>query len=610
MKANTRFTALILALCLSVATLAGCGSTPSSSTPPSSDAPASSSASQPASSGDASQPEDTYTSLDDFKLFDENGVVLRTGRDAVGSQGVVSTSKYEASKIGRQIIEQGGNAIDAAVGAAFTLGLVEPQSSGLGGGGFMTIYLASTGETIFVDFREVAPAAATPDMWQMGDDGKVVGNEMMEGGKSTGVPGEVAGMMYVLEKYGTKSRADVIQPVIDLAEKGFTVTPTLSNDIKDTFDKAEKYPEWAKVFLNSDGLPYETGDIIKNPDYAKTLQVIIDEGADGFYKGPMAEAMVAANNKYDGLMTMDDLANYEVKIREPVKGTYRGYEIISSPPPSSGGTVVIQILNILENFDLSAMEPNSAEELHLFAEAFKLAYADRGAYMGDPEYVDVPLNGMMDKEYAKLLAAKIDPAKAMTDVEPDDPWKFEHQDTTHFSIADKEGNMVSVTQTVNGIFGSGVCVDGYGFVLNNEMGDFTFGPDHPNSIAGGKVPLSSMSPTVVLKDGKPVMVLGSPGATTIISTVAQVISKVVDHGMTMQEAVDAARIKGFSNNTIDYETRISEEAIKALEEMGHICNPSDEWNRSFGSVQAVLYSEDGTLDGAADPRRDGKALGY
>lgn len=609
MKANTRALALFLALSMTAASAAGCTSTApatSSSTP---EAPSSEASSSVPAEGETPA-EDAYTSLDDFKLFDENGVTLRTGRDATGKQGVVSTSKYEASKVGLQIIEAGGNAIDAAVGAAFTLGLVEPQSSGIGGGGFMTLHLASTGETIFLDFREVAPAAATPDMWQMGDDGKVVGNEMMEGGKSTGVPGEVAGMMYILEKYGTKSRADVIQPVIDLANKGFTVTPTLSSDIKDTFDKAEKYPEWAKLFLKEDGLPYETGEILKNPDYAKTMQILIDEGAEGFYKGPLAEAIVAANNKYDGLMTMEDLAGYEPKVKEPVSGNYRGYEIISSPPPSSGGTIVVEILNILENFDLPSMQPNSAEELHLFSEAFKLAYADRGAYMGDPNYVDVPLTGMMDKEYAKQLAAKIDPEKAMEDVEPDDPWKFEHQDTTHFSIADKEGNMVSITKTVNGIFGSSVCVDGYGFVLNNEMGDFTFGPDHPNSIAGGKVPLSSMSPTIVMKDGKPVMVLGSPGATTIISTVAQVISKVVDHGMTMQEAVDAPRIKGFKDNTIDYETRIDAAEIEKLEAMGHICNPSDDWNRSFGSVQAVRYAEDGSLDGAADPRRDGKALGY
>ncbi len=611
MKKTRRILALLLAAMLTVSA-AGCGSTSA----PASSAPESSAAqpSEPASESEPAQeevPEEpAYTSLDDFVLFDKDGQTLRTGRDATGEQGIVSTSKYEASKIGRQIIEEGGNAIDAAVAAAFALGLVEPNSSGIGGGGFMTLYLAETGETQFIDFRECAPAAATPDMWVMGDDGKVVGNEMMEGGKSIGVPGEVAGMLYILENYGTMTRQQVLQPTIDLARKGVTVTPTLANDMMDSFDKMMKYPEFGATFLREDGLPYGVGEIFQNPDYASTLELIAEQGADGFYKGPLAEAIVAANNKYDGLMTMEDLANYQVKVTEPVKGTYRGYEILSSPPPSSGGTIVIEILNILENFDLPGMEPNSAEELHLFSEAFKLAYADRAKYMGDPKYVDVPLAGLMNKEYAKTLAAQIDVEKAAETVEANDPWPYEHVETTHYSIADKEGNMVSVTKTVNGIFGSGVCVDGYGFMLNNEMGDFDFGPDKPNSIAGGKVPLSSMSPTVVLKDGKPAFVLGSPGATTIISTVAQVISKVIDHGMTMQEAVDAPRIKGFKENTIDYETRIDQAVIDKLVEMGHICNPLEEWNRSFGSVQAVLYGEDGVLQGAADPRRDGKALGY
>ncbi len=568
--------------------------------------PSTSSASSTASQGGSA----SYTSLDDFKLFDADKQMIRTGRNDTGEKGVVSTSKYEASKIGRQVMEEGGNAVDAAVAAAFTLGLVEPNSSGLGGGGFMTIHLAD-GTNHFVDFREVAPQAATPAMWEVGQDGKVKDNANMVGGKSTGVPGEVAGMLYALDKYGTKNRKDVIQPVIDLANKGFTVTPTLADDMTNCYENMQKFPEFGKLFLGENGMPYEVGQNFVNKDYAKALQIISDKGTDGFYKGEIAQKMVEMNNKYNGLLTMDDLANYKVKDVDPVEGTYRGYKVISSPAPSSGGTIIIEILNILENFDLPKMQANSADELHLFSEAFKLAYADRAKYMGDPKYVDVPLKGLMSKEFAKTRAQLIDTKKSAATVDAGDPFAYEHQETTHFSIADKAGNMVSVTQTVNGYFGSSVCADGYGFMLNNEMGDFSPDAKSPNCIAGGKCPLSSMSPTVVLKeDGTPLMVLGSPGGTTIISTVAQTISKVVDHGMGMQEAVDAPRISGYSNNTNSYETRISSDVVDALSKLGHTMKASEEWNRGMGSVQAVLYKNDGTLEGAADPRRDGKALGF
>ncbi len=596
MKKQARILALLLTVAM-VFSITACSGTASS---------------QPtaASTSSSSGTEKKYTSLDDFVLWDKDGKLTTTGRDGSGKKGVVSAGKYEASKIGKKIIEQGGNAVDAAVATAFALGLTEPNSSGLGGGGFMLMRNGKTGKVEFIDFRECAAAAATPAMWTKGADGKIVGNEMMEGGKSTGVPGEVAGMLYALEHYGTMSREQVIKPTIELALKGITVTPTLSSDMKNSFDKMKKYPELGKIYLTKDGLPYEIGENFINADLAKTLQIIIDKGSDGFYKGDVAKAVVAANNKYNGLITMEDLANYKVKVTEPVKGTYRGYEILSSPPPSSGGTIILEILNILENFDLPSMKANSSEELHLFSEAFKIAYADRGQYMGDPQYVKVPLNGLINKEYAKKLAGKISLDKAMENAIPDDPWMYEHQETTHFSVADKDGNIVSVTKTVNGIFGSGVGVDGYGFVLNNEMGDFDFGEGKPNSISGSKVPLSSMSPTIVLKDGKPVCVLGSPGGTTIISTVAQVISKVVDHGMTMQQAVDAPRISGYNNNTISYETRIDSSVIQKLTEMGHICKEGGAWSRSFGSVQAVRYASDGTMDGAADPRRDGKAIGY
>lgn len=544
-----------------------------------------------------------------WKPFDENGEMIRTDRNAIGEVGVVSTSKYEASKIGRDILKQGGNAIDAAVAAGFALGVAEPNSSGLGGGGFMVIRSAKTGETIFIDFRERAPKNSTPEMWKVGEDGKVVGNQKVEGGKAAGIPGEVAGLLYALEKYGTMSREQVIRPAVNLAKNGFTVTPTLSGDMKNQFDRLEKYPETAKVFLNEEGLPYETGDKFVNKDMAKTLEIIIKKGKDGFYKGEVAKAIVNTMNKYDGVFTMEDLANYKPIIKKPVVGNYRGYEIISSPSPSSGGAIVVEILNILENFNVGELKVNSPEYLHLFSEAYKMAYADRAKYMGDSDYVPVPMNGFVSKKYAKEVAKDIDLKKSKDGI-AHDPWMYESEDTTHYSIADKEGNMVSVTKTVNGLFGNSVVADGYGFVLNNEMDDFVTGAGHPNSIEPGKAPLSSMSPTVVLKDGKPFMVLGSPGATKIISTVSQVISRVVDHGMGMQEAIDTPRLYDNTANKIGLETRIPEETIKKLEEMGHTVVKTSDWDRGMGSVQGVLYKADGTLEGGADPRRDGKALGY
>lgn len=547
--------------------------------------------------------------IEDWKPYDEKGEMIRGDRGGIGKVGVVSTGKFEASKIGREILRKGGNAIDAAVASGFALSVCEPNSSGLGGGGFMMIRIAKTGETIFIDFRERAPKNATPEMWKTDKDGKVIGNKKVEGGKAAGIPGEVAGLLYALEKYGTMSREEVMRPAVNLARNGFIVTPTLSADMKNQFDMMEKYPETGKVFLTEDGFPYEVGDKFVNEDMAKTLEIIIEKGRDGFYKGEVAEAIVNSLNKYDGLFTLEDLANYQPIIRKPVSGTYRGYEIISSPSPSSGGAIVIEILNILENFNVGELDVNSPEYLHLFSEAYKLAYADRAKYMGDSDYIPVPMKGFTSKAYAKEIAKYIDMNKAKPSI-AHDPWQYESEDTTHYSIADSEGNMVAITKTVNGLFGNSVVADGYGFVLNNEMDDFVTGAGHPNSVAPGKTPLSSMSPTIVLKDGKPFMVLGSPGATKIISTVSQVISRVIDHNMGMQEAIDAPRLYDNTSDTINVETRVSDETVKKLQEMGHKVNVTSDWDRGMGSVQGVMYKEDGTLEGGADPRRDGKALGF
>lgn len=551
--------------------------------------------------------EDDVAEEDEFRLFDDKGNPLNPPRDAIGENAIISSQKYEASKIGADIIAKGGNAVDAAVATAFALGVVEPNASGLGGGGFMTLRDGESGDTIFIDFREVAPINSTPDMYPLDEEGNVIHNKQARGGLAVGVPGEVAGLLYILEKYGTMSREEVIQPSIDLAVKGYEVTPMFSNIVKDAYDLMEEYPELGDLYLK-DHLPVNVGDVIKNPDITTTLQKIIDEGADGFYKGEVAEAIVEASNKYGGILTLEDLSNYKVVEMEPVKGTYRGYEIISSPPPSSGGTHLIQILNMLETFDLSGVAPYSGEHMHILSELFKMAYADRAEYMGDPNYVDVPLKGLANKEYAEELVKKFDPDESQV-FEADDPWKYEGDNTTHLSVADKDGNMVGITKTINYYFGSGVVVDGYGFILNNQMDDFSPIPGGPNSVASGKKPLSSMSPTLVLKEnGDPFMVLGAPGGSSIFALVAQNISNVIDFGMDMQEAIDMPRIWDNLSNTVWYQDGIEESEVQKLIDKGH--EVFHYKNDTFGYIQGALYLDDGTIHGGADPYTDSKAVGF
>ena len=545
-----------------------------------------------------------------WQLWDESGALTIEGRGAEGETAVVAAGKYEASSAGIEVLNAGGNAVDAAVAVAFALGVTEPNSSGLGGGGFMTIH-SEAGETMFIDFRERAPQAATPALWQLDAEGNVISNQNYYGGKAVGLPGEVAGMYYAFDKYGSGNVAwaDLIAPAIKLAEEGFIVTPTLYNDMAGTYDGMINYPEFGDIFLNELDLNYQVGEVFKNPDMAKSLKMIAEGGPDAFYKGDMAQAIVDVVNKYGGVFTLDDLATYEVREMAPVSGTYRGYQIYSSPLPSSGGTHIVQALNIMENFDMAALGKNSKDAIHVQAEAFKMIFFDRGKYMGDPAYVEVPNKGLLSKDYAKAQADQIKADGRLEYIEVD-PWQYEHEDTTHFSVADAKGNMVGVTQTVNGLFGAQIAPKGFGFVLNNEMADFSPASSSPNAIAPGKTPLSSMSPTVVLKeDGSPFMVLGSPGATRIITTVVQIISNVVDYGMTMQEAIDESRMFNNTTGVVSYETRIAQEDIDALAAMGYELTPSDNFNRSFGSVNAVMYG-DGKLMGGADPRRDGKALGY
>ncbi len=591
---------LVLALAM-VLNLAACGQAASSS---------SAASSEPAAS---KEPAKTPAySTEGFVTVDSDGNRVTTGRDATSTKAMATASKYEVSQVGAEIMAKGGNAVDAAVAMGFALGVCEPFTSGLGGGGLATIHTAE-GENFFIDFREVAPAAATLDLY-VDASGENNGNTK-EGGLASGVPGEVAGLLYLLEHHGTMSREEVMEPAIRIANEGFTVSAYCANAISDAYEKTQKFPEMSKVYLDENGLPWEEGSVITNPDLGKALQLIADQGADVFYKGEIGEAMVATLAKYDGVMTMDDLAGYEVHELKPVTGDYRGYTVISSPPPSSGGTHLIEILNILENFDMASMEVNSAEYVHLFAETFKLAFADRAKYMADTNFVTVPLGGLTSQAYADKRAQDIDLNVAMEQAAPDDPSPYEHTDTTHFSVADVNGNCVAITKTINYYFGSGVMVDGYGFMMNNQMDDFSTDSESVNKIEPGKKPLSSMSPTVVLKpDGSPFLVLGTPGGSRIFSGVAEVISRVIDSKMDLHTAISVPKIWNCSNkNNLQYENplkgyeqyALTDETIAKLTEMGH----GELKTAASGAFQCIMFMDDGTLYGTADPRQDGKAVG-
>ncbi len=534
-------------------------------------------------------------------------------RGAQGTSGVVAAAKPEASQIGIDILKRGGNAVDAAVATAFALGVVEPNASGIGGGGFMIIKMADMKEALVIDFRETAPAAAAADMFKFGPDNRVIDAANLVGGLSVGVPGEVAGLLYAFDTYGSKriSRADMLEPSIHYAEKGYTVTVNLAQIIRDNLAKINKFPATAAIYTDS-GLPLSIGDTIKNPDLAQTLRLIARQGADAIYRGPLAERIARAVRDSGGIMTEDDLANYKIKVRKPVTGTYRGYTIISTPPASSGGTHIIQILNILENMDLAKTGVGTAATAHAWVEALRLAFADRGRYMADADFVKVPIAGLTNKAYAKELFSKIDPAKAMGSAVAGDPSRHESGSTTSLSVMDKDGNMVTITKSINYFFGSGVTVPGTGIIMNNEMDDFVLRPGHVQSIEPGKRPLSSMTPTLVIDpSGRPFMTLGSPGATRIIAAVSQVISNVIDHGMPIQEAVMAPRIFAMASGQAHIEGRVSINTMNGLRSLGHDVNVRGDWDPFFGGVHAVLFDRASkTLYGGADPRRDGQGAGY
>lgn len=536
-------------------------------------------------------------------------------------QAMVSVQEEVAAEIGLQILKDGGNAVDAAVAVALALAVTLPRAGNLGGGGFMMVHDAKTGKTTAIDYREMAPASATRDIF-LDADGNADSNLSRFTGLAVGVPGTVAGMQLALETYGTLTLAQAAAPAIRLAEQGITVTADLADSLKALEKRLKKWPASASIFFKKDGRFYEPGDVITQPDLAATLKKIARQGPDGFYTGEVAERIAAAVKQAGGTMTTGDLANYKAMLREPVRGTYRGYEIVSMPPPSSGGTHIIEILNVMEGYPISFLGHNSSDTIHLMAEAMKRAYADRSEYLGDPDFTDVPVSALTSKQYAAKIRETISLNRATPSIsiKPGKLAPYESDQTTHFSIVDQYGNAVSNTYTLNFSYGSGITAAGTGVVLNNEMDDFSAKPGvanaygliggDANAVAPAKRPLSSMSPTIVLKHGKPFLVTGSPGGSRIITTTLQVISNMIDHAMNVAEATNASRIH---HQWLPDEIRVedgglSRDTAAALEAKGHKITVKS----VMGSTQSIhIDAEKGLLLGHSDPRRTGSAtLGY
>jgi gamma-glutamyltranspeptidase/glutathione hydrolase len=546
---------------------------------------------------------------------------LATARPVIAQHGMVVSQEAVASRVGLDILRRGGNAVDAAVAVGFALAVTLPRAGNIGGGGFMLIHRADRHETIAIDYREAAPALTTKDVF-LDANGEADPFKSRYSGLAVGVPGTVAGLELAWRKYGSGkfSFADLVAPAAQLAHQGLTV----DDDVADSLPLGRKqlalHPSAARIYLERDLTPRVAGDHIALDDLAATLDRIATEGPDAFYKGPVAEKIVAAVRENGGRMTLDDLASYRAIEREPVRGTYRGHEIVSMPPPSSGGAHVIEILNILEGFPIREQGLNSAATIHEMAEAEKLAYADRARWLGDPAFVRIPLKGLTSKAYADQLRGTIlaGRARPASEIAAGDPQRYESDQTTHFSIVDAAGDAVSNTYTLNLPYGSGLVADGTGVLLNNELDDFAAKPGAANAFGllggdanapgAGKRPLSSMSPTLVFKDGELELATGSPGGSTIITTVLQIVSNVIDHGLNVAEAENAPRVHDqLYPDELRIERGISPDTIRLLEAMGHKVVV----RAAIGSANSIARTEDGVLMGASDLRQRGTlAVGY
>ncbi len=531
---------------------------------------------------------------------------------------VASVSEI-ASQVGIDILKKGGNAIDAAVAVGVALAVVWPSAGNIGGGGFMVIRFAD-GKTTTIDYREMGPAVAHRNTY-LDANGNYIAESSTFGHKASGVPGSVAGMAYALERYGTMKWANVSGPAYRLAAEGFPVWHQLELSLEASSKDLARYPETKRIFLR-DGRFYKEGDIFKQPELAATLGRMIASGPSEFYRGKTAQLIEDSMQRAGGWMTVADLKNYKAIEREPLRGTYRGYEVITMSPPSSGGIALLQMLNILERYNLKELGFGSSATSHLKVEAMRRAFADRAHHLGDADFVKVPIAGLISRKYADQLAASIDPKRASSSrsVEHGNPLPYESEETTHYTVVDKDGTVVSTTTTINDSFGNKITVEGAGFLLNNEMDDFAPKPGSPNdygliqgeanAVAARKRPLSSMTPTIVLKERKLWFAVGSPGGPTIINTVMQIITNIIDYEMTVQQAVDAPRIHHqWLPDEIRYEPfSLVADTMMALKAMGHSFTDRP---RRMGDAHAIMIEDKtGMRLGASDPRLNGRAIGY
>lgn len=534
-----------------------------------------------------------------------------------GKQGMVASEQELATQVGVEILQQGGNAVDAAVAVGFALAVVLPNAGNIGGGGFMVLHDGKSGENFTVDFREMAPSKASRDMY-LDEQGNVVDGKSLYTHFAVGVPGTVAGMEYALKKWGSLPLEKVIAPAIKLAEEGFIVSNTLAATLQEETETLGKWESSKKIFFKNDR-PLVAGERLVQADLANSLRQIAQQGAKAFYEGEIAQKIVAEMEKHNGLITLEDMKGYQSVERKPIVGEYRGYKIVTMPPPSSGGIHLVQILNMLENYSLADSGSNSAETIHYLAETMKLAYADRSEYLGDPDFVKIPVMGLTSKDYAKELIKAIDPDKARpaAEIKPGKPQPYESDQTTHYSVMDKAGNAVAVTYTLNLNFGSGIVAEGTGILLNNEMDDFSAKPGvanafgliggDANAVEGKKRPLSSMTPTLVLKNDKPWLVTGSPGGARIITTVLQSILNTIDHGMNPAEAIVTPRVHHqWLPDELRVEEGLSPDTLKLLVERGHKISEK----APMGRIQIIQALDDGFY-GYSDPRNpDGKTQGF
>ncbi|GGF60992.1 gamma-glutamyltransferase [Alteromonas lipolytica] len=533
--------------------------------------------------------------------------------------GMVASQNALATEIGVEILEQGGNAVDAAVAVGFALAVTLPRAGNISGGGFMLAYIAEEDKYIALDYKEMAPGAAHRNMYLL-PDGSVDEHAIRSTRAGFGIPGTVAAFDLAVKKYGTMTLKELVKPAIKLAKEGIRVTDDMAYSLKRSTKRLSQEPAAMKVFLDDNGVALRSGDTLIQSDLAWSLEQIAKNGADAFYKGAIAKKLVADMQANGGIVTMEDLANYKVAEREPLRGTYRGKEIIIMPPPSSGGVHILQMFNVFEHYDIESMGHNSAATIHLMSEAMRQAYADRSKHLGDPDVNDIPVEWLTSEAYAEQTIAAIpaDKARLSSEVNPGTPRRPESPDTTHYSVMDKFGNVVSNTYSLNYSYGSGLMVPGTGILLNNGMDDFSAKPGSPNGygLVGGeanaissyKRSLSSMTPVIVAANGKPFMATGSPGGSRIITSVMQVLMNVIDHKMNLAEATHAPRIHHqWLPDKVYLEPGISPDTRAILSTMGHSIESTP---FTMGSTQSVEY-KDGFFYGAADPRRPGaEALGY